>query len=958
MAKQANKSQKSFFAEIEEQIMEVWQKESTFEESVKFREGQKHFEFYDGPPFANNLPHYGHVASSIVKDAVARYKTMRGYHVPRRFGWDCHGLPAEMKAEQDLDLGSKAGIEQYGVDKFINYCSSSVTQFTKEWEHYIHRIGRWVDFDDNYYTMDQDYMESVIWAFKQLYEKGLVGEGYKVMPYCHVCETSLSHFETRQDDAYRDRDDPAVTVRFILESGETLLAWTTTPWTLPANLAVAVNKNLDYAVLEGNGERLVLTENALERYQKELKEYKKIGSKKGREFIGLSYEPLFDYFKGHKNAHRVLHADFVTDEDGTGIAHEAPGFGEEDQILCEAEGIEIVAPVDKQGNYTSEIKDFVGLNVFEANSYVIDHLKNQGTLFKQEIYTHSYPHCWRTDNPLIYRAVSGWTIDVPKIKDQLLKANESINWIPENVKEGAFGKWLEGVRPWNVSRDRFWGAPIPVWKTDDGEILVMGSLEEIKELAVEPEKVTDLHKPAIDNVVLKTQDGKLAHRVSDVFDCWFESGAMPFAQHHYPFEDNKELSLPSDFIVEYIGQTRGWFYTLHVLAVALFDSHAFSNVIAHGVINGNDGRKMSKRLGNYPDLQHTFDAYGADSLRLYLFGSPVMLAETIAIDEKAMLETQRGVMMTLWNSYSFFETYAKVDGWQAPKQLTVPESSNILDKWILARLAKTTAEITKYADEYNLPRAVRPLRELIDDLSNWYIRRSRRRFWKSDSDEDKDNAYHTLYYVLIRTSQLLAPWSPFLSEHLYRQLSESSDLPTSIHLTDWPQDKVADKNVLEDMSAIREIITEGLSKRAEAGIKLRQPLSAATLTLPKQPVQELLEITKEELNVKEIKFASGDSVSVEIDTHLSEELKLEGIARDIVRQVQNARKKATLDVDNRIKLSLGSKDTEITKSIEQFGDYISKETLANSLNEAGDYQYKSLAKINSVELEISLEKDT
>jgi len=951
--KQVNKSQ---LAEIEEARVLAWRKNKTFEKSVANREGKEHYEFYDGPPFANNLPHYGHVASSIVKDAIARYKTMRGYHVPRRFGWDCHGLPAEMKAEQDLDLGSKAGIEKYGVDKFINYCASSVTEFTEEWQDYIDRIGRWVSFEENYYTMDQDYMESVIWAFSELYKKGLVSQGYKVMPYCHVCETSLSHFETRQDDSYREREDPAVTVRFPLETGETMLAWTTTPWTLPANLALAVNKDLKYAVMEGNGERVVVAEGAKERYVDELKDYKKVDTKKGSAFVGKSYKPPFKYFEGHKNAHVVLHADFVSVEDGTGIAHEAPGHGEEDQVLCEAEGIEIVAPVDKQGNYTEEITEFAGMNVFEANDSVIDHLKNQGSLYKLEMYKHPYPHCWRTDNPLMYKAVSSWTIDVPKLKKDLLETNQNINWIPGNVKDGAFGKWLEGARVWNVSRDRFWGAPIPVWQTDDGELLVMGSLEEIKKYAVDPSKVTDLHKPTIDKVVLKTKEGKLAHRVTDVFDCWFESGSMPFAQHHYPFENKDKFDHPADFIVEYIGQTRGWFYTLHVLSVALFGTEAFTNAISHGVILGSDGRKMSKRLGNYPSLDHAFNTYGADALRFYLFASPLMVGETIVIDEKAMLEAQRGVMMTLHNSFRFFKTYADVDGWKAPNNLTEPKGKHILDKWILSRLNSTITEVTKQADVYNIPKSVKPIRDLIDDLSNWYIRRSRRRFWKSENDSDKQDAYHTLWYSLVRVSQLMAPWSPFLSDYIYEELTNSTKLSGSVHLSDWPEASKADVGLEDDMTEMRKLITDGLALRAEAKVKLRQPLAKATLTMTSKVDKNLLEIAKEELNVKKVELEEGNTVNIEIDSKLTEDLKLEGLSREVVRHIQSSRKQAGLEVDNRIKLSLKTTDEKLKNAINKYSEYIKQEVLAVDLSFDASFSYNADVSVDTSDLTVSLEK--
>jgi len=952
----AETPKKHFLVEIEENLLETWRKERTFEQSLAIRQGDKHFEFYDGPPFANGLPHYGHLVSSILKDAIPRYKTMCGYQVPRRFGWDCHGLPAEMKAEQDLDLGSKADIEIYGVEKFVQYCYKSVTEFTKEWESYINRIGRWVDFKDSYYTMDTDYMESVIWAFKQLHDKGLVSEGFKVMPYCTVCETALSFFESRLDDSYRDKTDLAVTVRFPLKTGETMLAWTTTAWTLPANLALAVNKDLSYGIWEGNGERLVLGAKAAQKYADELKGYKKVATKKGEEFLGVEYEPPFGYFLGRKNAHQVLHADFVTEEDGTGIAHEAPGFGEEDQVVCEAAGIEIVVPVDKQGNYTDEITELAGVNVFDANKYLLEHLEGQGRLFKQEQYTHSYPHCWRTDNPLIFRAVSSWMIRVPEFKQKLIDNNQEINWIPQNVQGGAFGQWLEGVRNWNVSRDRYWGAPIPVWKTDDGEVLVVGSLEEIKRRAVDPSKVTDLHKPAIDQVILKTDSGKEARRVSEVFDCWFESGSMPFAQHNYPFK-TKDFNHPGDFIVEYVGQVRGWFYTLHVLSTALFNGPAFKNCIAHGVILGSDGRKLSKKLGNYPDLNHVINDYGADALRLYLCASPVINGETIAIDEKAILDTQRNVFLTFWNTYQFFRMYADVDGWKPPKQLTEPKSRDPLDQWILARLNQTTAEVTAGAEAYNVPRAARPLQPFIDDLSNWYVRRSRRRFWKGDNDSDKAAAYQTLHYVLVRLSQLMAPWAPFLADRIWREITAGTALPKSVHLSDWPSVKEPDstsRKLLDEMEQARALITEGLAQRAQAGIKVRQPLAKAVLEGMKL-TPALRQIVAEELNVKEVALKGGEEPRIRLDTQLTDELRAEGVARDLIRLVQNARKQAGFNIDDRVHLRLESPSEEVSGAVKQFKDLIFSETLATG-ELASKGEYSETAKINGQPLEIYLSR--
>lgn len=955
--------QKHYLSEIEEQMIDLWKKEGTFKKSLAAREGGAKFEFYDGPPFANGLPHYGHLVSSILKDAIPRYKTMRGYYVPRRFGWDCHGLPAEMKAEQDLDLGSKADIEIYGVEKFINYCRTSVTQFTKEWESYIDRVGRWVDFDDSYYTMDPEYMESVIWAFKQLYDKKLVVEGFKVMPYCTVCETAISYFESRLDDSYRMRTDLAVTVRFPLETGETMLAWTTTPWTLPANLALAVNKGLKYDIWEGNGERLVIGQKAAEKYAEQLKGYQKVGTKAGTEFIGVSYEPPFNYFKNHPNSHKVLHADFVTEEDGTGIAHEAPGFGEEDQNVCEANGIEIVVPIDKQGNYTDEITDFAGVNVFDANEHVTTHLEGQGRLFKKESYEHSYPHCWRTDNPLIFRAVSSWMVKVPEFKQELLDNNQKINWVPSNIRDGAFGQWLDGVRNWNVSRDRYWGAPIPVWKTEDGEVLVVGSIEEIKQRAVNPETVIDLHKPNIDEVILKTDSGKEARRVTEVFDCWFESGSMPFAQHNYPFK-TQEFTHPGDFIVEYVGQVRGWFYTLHVLSTALFDGPAFKNCIAHGVILGSDGRKLSKKLGNYPDLSHVLAAYGADAIRLYLCTSPVINGETIAIDEKAILDMQRNVFLTLWNTYKFFKMYADVDGWKPPVEFKRPEPTDLLDQWILARLDEATAEVTEGVDSYQVPRATRPIRPFIDDMSNWFVRRSRKRFWKSEDDVDKQSAYQTLHYVLLNLCQLMAPWAPFMSDKIWHELAPGTNLPESVHLSNWPsvnKPDEASRKLLEEMEMIRTMVRLGLQGRADQNVKVRQPLAGPVVrTRTQLSSAGFKNILEEELNVKSAEYLVVGETGVNgitMDFNITPELRLEGLSRELVRHIQNARKNAGFNVEDRISLAFESQDAELTDAFSKFKKTIHLETLATAeLANREEAEYSETVKVDGQEATIWLKR--
>lgn len=942
--------QKSPLALAEEAMLATWEKEKTFQKSVSQRKGQELFSFYDGPPFANGKPHWGGLMTSVLKDAVPRYKTMRGYYVPRRFGWDCHGLPPEMLAEKELGVSGKKAITEYGVDKFNAYCRESVLRFTGVWQHYVQRVGRWVDFDDDYRTMDTDYTESVLWAFKQLYEKGLVYEGERVVPYSYGAQTALSNFETRQDDSYRDREDITATVKFRLSDGRYMLGWTTTPWTLPANLLLAVGSNIDYVEIEDEGVTYILAEAALERYP-ELDDADVMRRVKGNKLVGMTYEPLFDYFKETPAGFRVVAADFVNTEDGTGVVHIAPGHGEDDYWLGKREGLPAISPVDDNGRYTDDVRDYAGRLVFDANNEIVADLEKSKKLFKSALYTHKYPHCWRTDVPLIYRAMSAWFVDVPKIKERMLKANQQIEWYPENVRDGAFGNWLSGAREWNVSRKRFWGAPIPVWKTDDGELIVIGSMAELKEMAVNPEKAVDFHRPFIDEVVLKTKDGRLAHRVEDVFDCWFESGSMPFAQMHYPFENKKlfEEGFPANFITEYIGQTRGWFYTLHVLAVALFDKPAFKFNVAHGIILGTDGRKMSKHLGNYPQLDPTFDNIGADAVRFYLLGSSLFSGDTAAFDDKALVEAQRNVIQRIKNIYGFYAMYAEVDKWAPGKQLRRPSSKNILDKWMLARLDLAIKEVTEHADKYEIPKAMKAIADLLDDTSNWFVRRSRRRFWKSEDDGDKQSAYATLHYTLVRLCQLLAPWAPFVSDELWRGLVKGTDLPQSVHLSDWPKLVKVDEKALADMQRARDTITEGLSQRATAKIKVRQPL--AGVTVPKLPVA-YKDILAEELNVKEVTFAGKN---VLLDTHMTDALKAEGASRDLVRQIQNLRKTSGLNVDDRIILHVAATDALTKRAVEDFGEIIKQETLALELADSPQENTVDV-KIEGSTVTISLQK--
>ncbi len=790
-------------AAIEKKILEFWKKNDLFKKSVEERPAKEdnknnEFIFYDGPPFANGLPHFGHILTGYAKDVFARYQTMKGKRVERRFGWDCHGLPAEMAAEKELNLSGQQAIEAYGVSEFNDYCRQSVMKYANEWEDYVTRQARWVDFKNDYKTMNTPYMESVMWAFKELYKKGLVYESYRVMPYSWAMETPLSNFETRLDNAYREREDKAITVAFTLkEIPEFLksknireckiLAWTTTPWTLPSNLALAVGAEIEYvcAVKRGEAHALIYARKLHAKFEEE---YEVIDSFKGSKLIGLSYEPLFPYFKNTPNAFRILAGDFVSDEDGTGVVHLAPGFGEDDQRICEENGIEVICPVDSAGRFTDEIYDIPdlklrGLNVISepggsrfglANDLIIKYLKNRGAVIDEQVIKHNYPHCWRTDTPLIYKAVPSWYIEVTKIKDRMVELNQQINWIPGHVRDGLFGKWLENARDWSISRNRFWGAPIPIWKSDNPdnkELYVFGSIKELEDFF--GTKIKDLHKPFIDELI-KPDPINPKHtlrRVPDVFDCWFESGSMPFAQVHYPFENKEwfETHFPADFIVEYAAQTRGWFYTLMVLGTALFDKPPFLNCICHGVILDDKGQKLSKRLNNYTDPKELFERYGADSLRWFMMSSPVMRGLELLIDKDANMvrDTLRLAIKPIWNAYNFFTLYANADGIQA-LEVRGQGSGNIMDRYILSKCRECVEIVTKAMDSYDTTEATKAIEDFFEVLNNWYIRRNRKRFWKSEKDHDKQAAYDTLYTVLSVTCRLAAPLLPMITEEIWQ----------------------------------------------------------------------------------------------------------------------------------------------------------------------------------------------
>lgn len=973
------KAEAADFPKFEEEMLVHWDKEDTFNQSVKNRQGSKRFSFYDGPPFANGLPHYGHVVALTEKDSVTRYKTMRGYYVPRRNGWDTHGLPVENEVEKQLGINSKREILDMGIGKFNEAARSSVFKYKSEWENFMKRLGRWSDQENSYATLDDDYIESVWWVLSQLHEKGLVYRGFRSNPYCPRCATPLSNFEVNQN--YKDdTPDPSVFVKLPLKNHPktALLAWTTTPWTLPANAALAVDGDADYVTVEldsdGDGwkkeDRLVLAKQRLGELELRKADYRVVEEQKGDGLIGLRYDPLYELVdpagftaKEKEAVWRVYGDDNVSLEDGTGILHVAPRYGETDLALGLREGLPLIESVNEFGQMVDDFKEVPGLEHLpgeffkEADSHILSDLTKQGRIFAAETFTHTYPFCWRCETPLMYFALRTWYVRVSELRDDLVETNNRITWVPDHIKQGRFGNWLAEARDWNFSRNRFWGAPIPIWanEQDDTDFMVVSSLDELRELSGHKGDF-DLHRPGIDDISIE-KDGKTYRRVAEVFDCWFESGAMPYAQEHYPFNNKEDFkdSFPAEFIAEGLDQTRGWFYTLHVLGTALFKQPAFKNVIVNGLVLAGDGKKLSKRLRNYPDTSEVFSRFGADALRFFLVTSPVMAGEDVRFSAEAVQEVSRNVFMRLWNVYSFFTTYAEVDGWEAPEMLEEPKCANVLDRWLLARLNQTIDEVTKQADQYQLARASRPLRDLIDDLSNWYVRRSRRRFWKSENDQDKTSAYATLHYVLVRISQLMAPWSPFVAEKLWRGLTGGMDLPISVHLSDWPKAGEVDHGLLEQMRVLREVVTIGLAERAKAGIKVRQPLASAELAVPVKLSDELVQIALDELNVKTTTQKQAKAMSATVDTALTDELKREGLAREVIRQVQSFRKEAGLNVEDRIKLVLASGDAELAKAIAQHKATIAAETLAVSLEVEGGLKHATETKVSSADLLISLE---
>ena len=967
MKYQANTRRRAI--EYEKAIVDFWKRNRIFEKSIEQRDINNGYVFYDGPPFITGLPHHGTLLSSIVKDAVPRFWTMRGKRIERRWGWDCHGLPAENFVEKQLGITDRREIgTKWPLSTYITKARESMVSNSEAWEGVIERVGRWVDFRGAYRTMDKNFMESVWWAFKTLYEQGKIYEGRKVLMYDTKFSTPVSKTEVTMDnEAYQTVTDPSVYVKFEIVSegelkGTKLLAWTTTPWTLPANLTLAINKNLEYKIYSVGDEKLIV---ASELAEKALGEGEAIKTLRGEELIGLEYKPLMCNFSKEerkKNTYKVVAADFVSSSDGTGIVHIAPAYGEMDYELSLEQDVDFIDLLDEGGYYLEPAKKWLnemgvrdtdesGIELWAANKFIAKVLEEKGIVYKIEYIKHEYPFNPRSKQRIIYRAFPSWFFAVNGMKEQLIEENEGINWFPEYLKHGRFEKNIEAAPDWNLSRDRFWATAMPVWKGDKGTIKVVGSYDELYELS--GVRLEDYHRPWVDEIEFDIE-GEHFKRIEKVLDCWFESGSMPFAQLHYPFENKEkfEQNYPADFIVEYVGQVRAWFYYVHVVNTALFGKKAYRNVITTGTVAGNDGRKMSKSLGNYTDPTELMDKYSADALRFLMLSSPVLAGEDFALIDKDVSDVARKLSM-IWNVYDFFTMYASVDGFDSKQAIAVSKLENPLDIWLVSRVYELRNEVTKGMEAYNIPSALSNVLLFIDDLSNWFVRRSRRRFWKSEDDTDKNAAYSTLYFVLVYLAKILAPFTPFLAEELYQKMTGvefDSSVTESVHLLNWPEAGEINQEVLEKMARTREIITEGLALRMnksenEEQIKVRQPL--AEYVYEGEPLDEYYEqIIADEVNVKSVRAGEKSY----LDKHLTEELLEEGFIRELIRFVQAARKKAGLEVDDRIKLSI---DTEINKD---WQDVLKTEVLAVELGRDNNYQYDEVVKVNGKNITISLEK--
>lgn len=953
------------FPKQEEEILSFWDKEKIFEQSLALRKDAKRYVFFEGPPSANGRPGLHHAISRYVKDVYARYKTMRGFLVERKAGWDTHGLPVEIAVEKKLGISSKPEIEKYGVEKFNVQAKESVWEYKELWEEFTRRSGYWLDLSDPYITYDPKYIESVWWLLKQIWDKDLVYQGYRVGPRCPRCETALATHEVAQ--GYKEVEETSVFLKFKVKGKENtyILAWTTTPWTLPGNVALAVGPKIKYVEVEHDGQKMILAKDLVEAVigdsAKVVQEYV------GKDLVGLEYEPLFPGAispdtKNYDNAFKVYPADFVTTEDGTGVVHTAVMYGEDDYQLGKKFNLPEVHTVLPNGTFAPSVKQWAGKFVKdkEVEKEIIADLNHRGLLLKEMAYKHDYPFCWRCDTPLLYYAADSWMIKVTEVKDKLIANNETINWVPSHLREGRFGEWLKEVKDWGISRERYWGTPLPFWMSEDGDKICVGSFEELKQLAKEPNKISDSfdpHKPFVDEIVIE-KDGKEYKRVPEVLDVWFDSGSMPYAQWHYPFENQdridgspdksglaaEPLAFPADFIAEGIDQTRGWFYTLLAVSTLLGKEAPYKNVVVNGHILDKHGKKMSKSKGNVVEPQALFENYGSDAVRWYLLTiNQIGLPKNF--DEEGVKQVIRRLMLTLWNTYSFFATYAEIDGF-VPEKAAVIKPTNVLDKWIWARRNQLVGAVSQVLDEYDSMQACLAMESFLDDLSNWYVRRSRRRFWKGEYDADKQQAYAVLYGVLSDFIKLMAPFMPFLSEAIYANLHAKGE-PVSVHLTDWPKADKVDEKILEQMKQARELIELGLNQREQAGIKVRQPLSRFTI-LNKELPEELKEIVADELNVKQVTEGKAN----QLETELTPELKLEGNAREIVRAVQVLRKEGGLEITDRITLQWKSEASEIQQTFEQFGDYIKTEVLADKLEMGAGAEHK----INGFVVELKVSK--
>ncbi|MCW1930469.1 MAG: isoleucine--tRNA ligase [Candidatus Kerfeldbacteria bacterium] len=949
---------KSQFSEMEERVIELWDKNNTFQRSVDERPADQAYSFYDGPPFATGLPHYGHILASINKDVVPRYHTMRGQRVERVWGWDCHGLPIENIIEKDLNLKTKHDIENFGVAKFNDACKATVFTYAEEWKKTIRRLGRWVDMEHDYKTMDRNFMESVWWVFKQLWDRNLVYEGKKSMHICTRCVTPLSNFEVTL--GYKDVKDIAAFVKFQLTDCEVptyIIAWTTTPWTLPGNVALAIGKDVQYVEVECEGARYIVSSHAVEKLFAD-KEHSITNRYTADQLAGKAYTPVFDFFakdselENHSNGWKIYIGDFVSDVEGTGVVHIAPAFGEDDMNLGKQEKLPFVQHVSMDGKFTQELESLAGIQVkpkgedqerLQADIAIIKALQENGTLFKKENVTHSYPHCWRCDTPLLNYATSSWFVSVTEMKEDLLANNQKINWHPEHLKDGRFGQWLENARDWAISRNRYWGTPLPVWRADDGELMCVGSVKELEQLS--GTHATDLHKQFVDEITFE-KNGKTFRRIPEVFDCWFESGSMPYAQMHYPFENKEhfEASFPADFISEAQDQTRGWFYTLHVLATALTRGEnpaipstggttpAFKNVSVFGIVLAADGKKMSKKLKNYPDPTVVLEKYGADVLRLYLAQSPVIDMEPLNFDEKDVEELHRKYTNTLWNVYTFFKTFADNEPATITEITNPDELSDPMDEWIMTNLQLLLKRVTAGYEAYHLRDVALPLLDFVQELSTWYVRRIRTRC-KSENAADRMMALRTLYTVLKNFVCIAAPVTPFITEEIYQQLRTQSDAD-SVHLAHWPEvhEAMINSKVMEDMECVRASIEAALALRAEHKLKVRQPLQSVTIT-GEELAKELQAVIAEELNVKEVHVGSAYA----IDTTLTPELKAEGLLRELVRQTNALRKNQKLTLNDRVNITIATQSEAITQMLSVHTDEYLRQVLGLTLTitEAG-----------------------